>query len=86
MEPTEIQAELFPDPEQLPPYTYIIPPNAKQTTCGCGAAIVFVTTPRSAQMPLALSTAYNLGGRRVAVSHYRNCPYASGYGKRGYRD
>jgi len=80
------QLELFPDPDKLPPYTYAIPPGAKTGHCdGCGAELVFVATPSGSQMPLALSTRYQLGSRWVAVSHFRDCPFASAFGKRVHR-
>jgi len=73
----------FDDPDLLPPYTFLLPANAGITQCkSCNADIVWTKTPSGADVPLSMATRAQIGTRWTAVSHFRDCPHASGWGKR----
>lgn len=61
---------------ELPhPGEYPIPPGARQSACvSCGAPIVWARTEQGRAIPLALSTARDCAGRRVAMNHFVDCP------------
>lgn len=78
------QLDLFPDPpDQLPPHTYPVPTGRVVQCRSCNADIVWATTGSGARVPLSLATKRQLAGQWVATSHYRDCPHASTWGKRG---
>jgi len=56
---------------------YPIPDGATSTTCrSCGAAIVWARTEADKAIPLALSTARDCGGQRVAMNHFVDCEHS----------
>lgn len=74
------QLELFP---VLPPHTYPWPALAKVTHCrSCGSEIVFTTTDRGLQVPLSVASQRKHDGQWVGTSHFRDCPQASGWGRK----
>lgn len=71
-----VQSDLFPD-DELKPGEYPIPEGGKPTTCrSCGSSIVWTRTEAGRFIPLALSTARECQGRRVAMNHFTNCKHA----------
>jgi hypothetical protein len=56
---------------------YPIPTGAQPTTCAsCGASIVWTRTHQGKAVPLSLATGREVRGRRVALSHFQDCPDA----------
>lgn len=62
---------------------YPIPAGAQPMTCAsCGAGIVWTRTHQGKPVPLSLATGREgAGGRRVAESHFRDCPHAEEWSK-----
>lgn len=55
---------------------YAIPEGATPTTCrSCGASVVWARTEAGKPIPLALATARDCGGQRVATTHFADCPH-----------
>lgn len=75
------QMLLFPD--MLQKGEYVIPAGAEVKTCAsCGAEIVWALTTGGARMPLALATARDCAGQRVALTHFADCPQSQEWSKR----
>jgi hypothetical protein len=61
---------------------YEIKDPAQYKTCqSCGAAIVFIRTPKGAWAPLSLATVEWRDGRRYALVHFSDCPHADKWSK-----
>jgi hypothetical protein len=66
------QLDLFADVRRVGEYA--IPEGAIPTTCrSCGASIVWARTEGEKAIPLALATARDCGGVRVALTHFADC-------------
>lgn len=58
-------------------HCYPIPHGARPTRCAsCGASVVWTRTAAGQPIPLSLDTARDHNGRRVADSHFTDCPHA----------
>jgi hypothetical protein len=56
---------------------YPIPAGATPTSCrSCGASIVWTRTEADKPIPLALATARDCGGQRVATTHFADCEHS----------
>lgn len=61
---------------------YEVPHGAYQTNCqSCGAAMVWVQTPKGASMPLSVATIETRDGIRYAMPHFVDCPDAKNWSK-----
>lgn len=77
-----IQSDLFPD-DELKPGEYPIPEVGKPSTCrSCGASIVWARTEASKFIPLALATARECQGQRVATTHFSDCKHSREWRKK----
>ena len=60
----------------LRPGEFPIPEGEAPGACrSCGASIVWMVTEAGKRMPLSLATARRAGERRVALSHFADCPH-----------
>jgi hypothetical protein len=76
------QLDIFAE-DDLKPGEYVIPAGAHPTTCrSCGAAIVWTRTGTEKYIPLALDTARECQGQRVATTHFATCPHGREWRKR----
>lgn len=70
-------------PEVLQNGEYPLPATAVTKQCAsCGANIVWIWTERGERMPLALDTARDCAGQRVAMNHFVDCPHGKDWSRK----
>lgn len=67
------QLPMFAD--ELQPGEYPVPEGDWTHCASCGAAIIWTRTPAGRAIPLALGTAREVTGQRVAMTHFVDCPH-----------
>jgi hypothetical protein len=62
---------------------YLVPLGTREGTCrSCGAAVLWITTPKGSAMPLSAATREERSGETYALSHFADCPQGKGWSKR----